>query len=119
MLEPILIIDNLSFGYQKELTLQDISFSINRGEFISIIGPNGSGKTTLIKAVSKIITPQKGGVYLNGNNIQNMSGRELAKYIAVVMQSADPVNMSVEDYVLLGRLPFLEKFQFFETRKDI
>jgi iron complex transport system ATP-binding protein len=119
ILEPILKIDNLSFGYQKEFILRDISFSINRGEFISIIGPNGSGKTTLIKAVSKFITPQKGTVYLNGDNLQNMPGQELAKHIAVVMQSADPVNMSVEDYVLLGRLPFLKKFQFFETKKDI
>ena len=118
-MNPILQIDNLCFGYGKELILKDISFSINRGEVISIIGPNGSGKTTLIKAVSKYITPQKGEVYLNGDNIKEMSGKDLAKYIAVVMQSADPVAMSVEDYVLLGRLPFLEKFQFFETRKDI
>ena len=118
-MNPLLQIDNISFGYKKNLILKDISFSINRGEFISIIGPNGSGKTTLIKAVSKFITPQKGDIYLNGDNIQGMSGRELAKYIAVVMQSADPVAMSVEDYVLLGRLPFMEKFQFFETRKDI
>lgn len=118
-MNPVLQIDNISFGYKENLILKDISFSINRGEFISIIGPNGSGKTTLIKAVSKFITPQKGDIYLNGDNIQGMSGRELAKYIAVVMQSADPVAMSVEDYVLLGRLPFMEKFQFFETRKDI
>lgn len=118
-MNPVLQIDNICFGYQKNLILKDISFSINRGEFISIIGPNGSGKTTLIKAVSKFITPQKGDIYLNGDNIQGMSGRELAKHIAVVMQSADPVAMSVEDYVLLGRLPFMEKFQFFETCKDI
>ena len=115
----ILQVDNLCLGYQKENILQDISFSINRGEFISVIGPNGSGKTTLIKAISKYITPRQGGIYLNGKNIQNLSGKELARDIAVVMQSADPVAMSVEDYVLLGRLPFMEKFQFFESRKDI
>ena len=115
----ILQVDNLCLGYQKENILQDISFSINRGEFISVIGPNGSGKTTLIKAISKYITPRQGGIYLNGKNIQSLSGKELARDIAVVMQSADPVAMSVEDYVLLGRLPFMEKFQFFESRKDI
>ena len=115
----ILQVDNLCLGYQKENILQDISFSINKGEFISVIGPNGSGKTTLIKAISKYITPRQGGIYLNGKNIQSLSGKELARDIAVVMQSADPVAMSVEDYVLLGRLPFMEKFQFFESRKDI
>ncbi len=115
----ILQVNNLCLGYQKENILHDISFSVNRGEFISVIGPNGSGKTTLIKAISKYITPRQGAIYLNGENIQNLSGKEIAKLIAVVMQSADPVAMSVEDYVLLGRLPFMEKFQFFESRKDI
>ena len=115
----ILQVKDLCLGYQKENILQDISFSINKGEFISVIGPNGSGKTTLIKAISKYITPRQGAIYLNDKNIQSLSGKELAKFIAVVMQSADPVAMSVEDYVLLGRLPFMEKFQFFESRKDI
>ena len=118
-MNTILQVNNLCLGYQKENILHDISFSVNRGEFISVIGPNGSGKTTLIKAISKYITPRQGAIYLNGENIQNLSGKELAKFIAVVMQSADPVAMSVEDYVLLGRLPFMEKFQFFESRKDI
>ncbi len=118
-MNTILQVNNLCLGYQKENILQDISFSVNRGEVISVIGPNGSGKTTLIKAISKYITPRQGAIYLNGENIQNLSGKELAKFIAVVMQSADPVAMSVEDYVLLGRLPFMEKFQFFESRKDI
>ncbi|MCP4672391.1 MAG: ABC transporter ATP-binding protein [Desulfobacula sp.] len=118
-MNPVLQMENFCFGYKKELILKDISFTIDRGEFISIIGPNGSGKTTLIKAVSKYIAPRQGGIYLNGDNIQNMSGKKLAKNVAVVMQSADPVAMNVEDYVLLGRLPFLKKYQFFDTRKDI
>ena len=115
----ILTIDNLSFRYHKKTILKDISFSTNPGEFISIIGPNGSGKTTLIKIISKINKPEKGNIYIKGKNIQTMSNKQLARHIAVVMQSVEPVSMSVEEYVLLGRLPFLKKYQFFETNKDI
>jgi len=118
-LQPILRIDNLNLGYQKKMILEDISFHINQGQFLTIIGPNGSGKTTLIKAVSKLIKPKKGNIYINGDNIWEMSGKSIAKDIAVVMQSADPVAMRVEEYVLLGRLPFMDKFQFFEKQKDI
>ena len=115
----ILAIDKLSFKYNKKTILKDISFTTDPGEFISIIGPNGSGKTTLIKIISKINKPEKGKIYIKGKDIQTMSNRQLARHIAVVMQSVEPVSMSVEEYVLLGRLPFFKKYQFFETTKDI
>lgn len=114
-----LTIKNLSFRYHKKTILKNICFSTDPGEFVSIIGPNGSGKTTLIKIISKINKPEKGNIYIKGNDIQTMSNRELARHIAVVMQSVEPVSMSVEEYVLLGRLPFFKKYQFFETAKDI
>ena len=118
-MNPVLTIDNLSFKYHKKTILKDISFSTHAGEFISIIGPNGSGKTTLIKIISKINKIEKGNIYINNKNIQTLSNKQLAKYIAVVMQSFDPVGLSVEEYVLLGRLPFFKKYQFFETQKDL
>ena len=80
-----LTIENLSFRYNKETILKDISFSTDPGEFISIIGPNGSGKTTLIKIISKISKPEKGNIYIKGKNIQTMSNKQLARHIAVVM----------------------------------
>ncbi|MCK5162450.1 MAG: ABC transporter ATP-binding protein [Desulfobacula sp.] len=115
----VLTIENLSFKYHKKRVLTDISFSTDPGEFISIIGPNGSGKTTLIKLISKINKPEKGNIHIKGENIQTMSNKQLARHIAVVMQSVEPVAMSVEEYVLLGRLPFFKKYQFFETAKDM
>ncbi|WP_457553032.1 ABC transporter ATP-binding protein [Desulfobacula sp.] len=118
-MSPLLTIDNLSFRYQKKRILKDISFSAYPGEFISIIGPNGSGKTTLIKIISKINKPEKGKICIKGKDIQTTPNRLLARYIAVVMQNVEPVAMSVEEYVLLGRLPFFKKYQFFETANDI
>ena len=118
-MSQILFIDNLSFKYHEKTVLKDISFSTDPGEFVSIIGPNGCGKTTLIKIISKINKPDKGNIYINGENIQTLSNKQLARHIAVVMQSSEPVSMSVEEYVLLGRLPFLKKYQFFESAGDI
>jgi len=118
-MNPTLSIDKLSFKYHKKTILKDISFSTQAGEFVSIIGPNGSGKTTLIKIISKINKPEKGVIYVNGEDIQKLSNRQLARHTAVVMQSSEPAAMSVEAYVLLGRLPFFKKYQFFETVKDI
>jgi len=118
-MNPILTIDNLSFKYNKKRILKNISFSTHPGEFVSIIGPNGSGKTTLIKIISKINKPERGNIYIKDKNIQTMSNKELARHIAVVMQSVEPVGMSVEEYVLLGRLPFFKKYQFFETSRDL
>ena len=118
-MKKILQIDRLNFKYFGKTVLCDISFSAYSGEFISIIGPNGSGKTTLIKIITNRIKPEKGDIYIKDKNICSMQNKQLAKKIAAVMQSVEPVSMTVEEYVLLGRLPYFRKYQFFETKKDI
>ncbi len=118
-MKKVLCVDGLHFKYFEKTVLCDISFSADSGEFISIIGPNGSGKTTLIKAVTNRIKPEKGDIYITGKNICDMQNRQLAKKVAVVMQSVEPVSLTVKEYVLLGRLPYFQKYQFFETKKDI
>ncbi|HXH86930.1 MAG TPA: ABC transporter ATP-binding protein, partial [Nitrospira sp.] len=55
--QPIIRFDHASFGFPGVIALQDISLSINAGEFIGVIGPNGSGKTTLCKAVLGLMAP--------------------------------------------------------------
>ncbi|MFC2149820.1 ABC transporter ATP-binding protein [Candidatus Auribacterota bacterium] len=104
-------------GYEG-FTLKDISFSVNGGEVLGIIGPNGSGKTTLLRALSKIIKPSKGEVLFEGADLRKLSFKELAEQIAVVSQTQEITNLTVEDVVLLGRTPYLGKFQFIESRTD-
>jgi iron complex transport system ATP-binding protein len=118
MSEKILQVQNLFCGYDGKMILRDINFSANKGEVISIIGPNGAGKTTLLKAISNIIKPEKGEIFLQGENIQNIPLKIRAGKIAVVAQSVEPAFMTVEEYILLGRLPFFRKYQFLETKKD-
>jgi len=116
---PVLEVKDLSFRYQQELILQDISFSVNPGEFVAIIGPNGCGKTTLIKTILKSEIPDTGTIHIQGRELKTLTNKALAGHLAAVMQTIDPAAMTVRDYVQLGRLPFFAKYQFFETQNDI
>lgn len=116
--EMMVRVENLSSGYGKKTVLYNINFNIKKGELIGIIGPNGSGKTTLLKSVSRVLKPQTGRVLLMGKDIIKIEFRELAKTVAVVSQQSDAAWMNVEEYVLLGRMPYFTGFQFFETEHD-
>ncbi|MBU1340169.1 MAG: ABC transporter ATP-binding protein [Proteobacteria bacterium] len=118
-MKPVLEVSNLSFRYQKKLVLKDISFCVDPGEFVSVIGPNGCGKTTLIKTILNSIQPETGMIRIMGQELKTLSSNALARYVAVVMQTINPAAMTVKDYVQLGRLPFFKKYQFFETQGDV
>ncbi len=62
--EPIILFDHASFGFPGVLALQDITLSINAGEFVGVIGPNGSGKTTLCRAVLGLMAPVAGHLHI-------------------------------------------------------
>ena len=115
----MLEIKNLTCGYDSKPVLQDTNLKVKDKEVVGIIGPNGSGKTTLLRAVTRALKPKKGAILLEGKDIWQMGFRELAKRIAVVSQSLPTGSMSVEEFVLLGRIPHLDRFQFLETKKDL
>lgn len=115
----MLEVHNLTCGYGSNFSLTNIDFRIEEEEFVGIIGPNGSGKTTLLRAISKVIKPQNGAIFLDKDNLKDLSLSSLAKNIAVVSQSLEPgLKMAVEEFVLLGRIPHRRKWQFLETKED-
>jgi iron complex transport system ATP-binding protein len=85
---------------------------------VGIIGPNGSGKTTLLRAVSRLLKPKRGSIHLDDRDIWQMRYKELAKKIAVVSQGLPDESLTVEEFVLLGRIPYFDSLQFFETSRD-
>lgn len=117
--QPVLAVENLTFGYTEKKVLRNISFHIDPKEFVAVIGPNGCGKTTLIKTILKSETPDSGTIHILGKNLKEMKNIRLARHMAAVLQTIDPASMTVRDYVLLGRMPFFNKYQFFETKEDI
>ncbi|MBL7151669.1 MAG: ABC transporter ATP-binding protein [Candidatus Omnitrophica bacterium] len=115
----MLQVHDLTCGYDTKFFLKNINFKIKEKEFVGIIGPNGSGKTTLLRALTKIIRPRQGSIYLEGDNIENLTFKELAKKIAVVSQGLDmELRMEAEEYVLLGRIPYRRGWQFIEAHFD-
>jgi len=103
---------DLDFSYNKTKILNNISFNIKPGTFMSIIGPNGSGKSTLLKNISSILNPERGEIILGGKSISKMSSKEIAQNIAVVPQSTNiEFNFSALDIVLMGRNPYKKRFQ--------
>jgi iron complex transport system ATP-binding protein len=110
-------IENLVCGY-RSFHLESLSFGISKGDFAGIIGPNGSGKTTLLKAITGEIKKEEGKIFLDNKDLSQLSIREKARKIAVVTQQTEDSPISVEDYVLMGRMPYRSSFQFFETKKD-
>lgn len=87
--------------------LHGIDLVTQTGSWTSVIGPNGSGKTTLLRAVAGLV-PFTGRVLLSGAAPNEMSRRQLAKVLACVPQSpAFLREMAVQDYVLLGRTPYI------------
>ncbi|MEW6557515.1 MAG: ABC transporter ATP-binding protein [Elusimicrobiota bacterium] len=115
----MLEIKNLTCGYDSKFILKDINFRIDTGNIVGIIGPNGSGKTTLLRAITRVVKPKNGIVVFEGKDISQMGFKELARKLAVVSQNFETGSITVEEFVLLGRIPYYEKFQFLETKMDI
>lgn len=115
----MLEISDLSFAYRKgENILNDVSFSLNEGELMAILGNNGVGKSTLLKCCSRILRASSGRVLLNGQNIMNSSYRSIAKSVAFVAQKIPNTQMTVHDVVMLGRRPYM-KWGFTSEDHDI
>jgi iron complex transport system ATP-binding protein len=100
----MLEVKNLSAGYENGYVIEDISFSVEKGEFISILGRNGSGKSTLLKALQGLLKNVTGEVKVEGEDIFRMRPRQIAKKIAYVPQfSESAFEFSVFEIVLMGR----------------
>ena len=109
---------NLSFSYGDCPVLHDISFKVEKGEFLSILGPNGVGKSTLFRCVLGLLSGYTGSVYVDGVDERTFSVREAAKHIAYIPQSSRSIfNYSVFDIVLMGRTSGLSTFRS-PGRKD-
>ncbi|MFQ5483712.1 MAG: ABC transporter ATP-binding protein [Desulfobacterales bacterium] len=101
-------VKNLIHNYGDTTILQNISFSIQKGEFFIIIGPNGSGKTTLMKTMSGLLKIQKGYLEIMGRPINTYSRKELGRTIAFVPQTSQAdFPFTAREVVLMGRSPYL------------
>jgi len=103
----MLSVTTLSYCYQKDPVLKELSFDLEKGAYCAIIGPNGSGKTTLLHLLSGALKKQEGEILVSGKKIEDYDVKVLAKQISVVPQRSEPVyHFSVFEMVMFGRHPY-------------
>lgn len=102
-------VKNLCFHYKgAPQVLKDVSFDMQPGQFLAILGNNGVGKSTLLKCFNHILRPDSGEVLLDGKNLLTESAREVARQVAFVSQSVPNTQLTVHDVVMLGRRPYMQ-----------
>jgi iron complex transport system ATP-binding protein len=118
--------DGVDFSYPPAgprrghpFSLSDVSFHLAEGEIFGVLGPNSAGKTTLIRLLTRIVSPTRGTIEVDGVALGAMTRAELARRIAVVPQDMPPaLPFTVRELVLMGRYPHAPR-RFFETRGDL
>lgn len=103
MSEAAIRIDRLSVNYGSVVALSDVSFSVDDGEYLGIVGPNGGGKSTLIKAVLGFVTPSSGTVTIYGERAGHVSAS--LGYVPQSIAFNRKFPITVLEVVLMGRLP--------------
>jgi len=117
--EPILILNKVSFKYKASWNLKSVDLRTYEGEILGVLGPNGSGKSTLLKVMDGVLQPQQGEVILRNRPLTSLRRTDVAREIAMVAQeNFFRFSFSALEVVLMGRFPRLKRLQF-EGEKDM
>ena len=113
-----IVFKNVCLGYTRDVNVvDDASFSIKKGDFVSIIGVNGSGKSTLLFAFFSMVNQNSGEIFYDGLDLKSFSKKDISKKIAFVPQlSTFPEDVTLWEFVQLGRHPY--NSLFFSNKKD-
>ena len=103
--------EDLTIAYEQRTIIDKLSFYIPEGKITTIIGANGCGKSSLLKALTRLLPPKQGVVYLNGQNIATLETKEVAKKLALLPQVQEATNgITVYELVSYGRFPHQSYF---------
>lgn len=116
--EEVLKVEHVSFRYEKENVLEDVTFSVPKGAFLGLVGPNGSGKSTLLKCILGLLKPQQGNIHLFGTPISSF--KEWHR-VGFVSQKANSFNTgfpaTVYEVVASGLTAKLGMFRFLTSKE--
>ena len=103
---PLLSAREVTVGYGGDPVLPSLSLDVLPGDFMVIVGPNGCGKSTLLKSLARVNRPSSGRIDLDGEDVHRMRGRQVARRISLLPQSAAaPEGITVAELVARGRHP--------------
>lgn len=102
--KTLLKVDKLTFSYDGEKNaLEDVSFEVKKGEFVSVLGKNGSGKSTLTKLIMGVLKPDSGSISMNDANMADLSIFERSQKVGVVMQNP---NHMISHHMIFDEVAF-------------
>lgn len=100
--EKAIAFKNVSFGYGEKIVLQDVSFSVEKGQTIALVGPSGSGKSTIASLIVRLMDPQSGGIWVDDEQLNEKSISSWRNQIGVVTQDSILFNDSIAKNIALG-----------------
>lgn len=107
MEKDYLVTENMTVGYGRTPLIRQIELHVRRGEIVTLIGPNGAGKSTILRSIIRQLGLLEGTVYLGGAAMKNMTEKQIAKQMSVLMtERIHPELMTCEDVVGTGRYPY-------------
>ena len=103
----ILAVDKIRFSYNSHPVIEDVSFNLQKGRLLAILGVNGAGKSTLLKCLNRILRPQAGSVFLGDEDLHRLPRSTIARRMGYVPQTHARTPLTVYESVLLGRRPHM------------
>ncbi len=98
---------NISKSYSGKKVVDGVSLTIPKGKITSFIGPNGAGKSTLLSIISRLLSADRGEVYLNNELLNSKKSNDIAKQLAILKQSNNiNLRLTIEELVAFGRFPY-------------
>lgn len=102
-IKEAIVFDKVSFRYETDIVLKDITLKAKQGEIIAVVGPSGAGKSTLVDLIPRFYDPQEGRILIDAQNIRNFSIQSLRANIGMVTQETILFNDSVKENISYGR----------------
>lgn len=96
--------ESVSFRYAEDVTLSDISFTVNPGQTLALVGPSGGGKSTIINLIPRLFDPAEGVIRLDGHDLRHLDLSDLRASMALVSQDSLLFNDTVANNIAFGRL---------------
>ena len=101
--------NNVSFAYEKENVINEISFNIQRGESIAIVGPSGGGKSTIVDLLSKFYQPKSGSIKIDGKDINKYKTDDIRRMIGIVTQESLLFHDTIKNNICFGSKDYSQK----------